>query len=307
MRSEKIEILDDWRGGIYSAAFGSSHVNDGFDPRAFDDELSAVERRTPSLNLGVEGGSQTEQRALGLEFLRRYSARGSAGQQPCFVLLELNAGANFTSDHLVHPRAINIYDWKTTKFVATLSDAGLSRVRRMGRVGYALAAMAMHYTNVGMLSSKILRPPIDQKLFDEETADGRRGLHDLAGTYPGLIRSDSKPVAEKQNLSAGNYHLLEELAAASGDRNLHFVYFVTPLFPDVQRFPDYPATIETPNGNEPIVNLGRPDLFPELFNPKNWHDPGHLNADGAALASRLLAGQIKAWYSANHREMTCGG
>src|SRR6266700_300518 len=51
LRSEKIELLDSWRGGVYSAAFGSSHVNDGFDPRAFDDELSAMQCRTPSVNL----------------------------------------------------------------------------------------------------------------------------------------------------------------------------------------------------------------------------------------------------------------
>jgi hypothetical protein len=313
MRSEKIELLDGWRGGVYSAAFGSSHVNDGFDPRAFDDELSAMQRRTPSVNLGIEGGSQTEQRAIALEFLHHFAVTASPAQQPCFVLLELNAGANFTTDHLVHPRAINIYDWGTMKFVASLSDSQFGRLRNAGREGYALAAMAMHYSNVGMLSSDILQPPIDQKLFDEENAEGRRGLHDLSGTEPGWfaatekINASSAPIAVKQTVTPGNYQLLAELAVAADNRKLHFIYFVTPMYLNLQRYPEYPATIQTPNGIEPILSLARPDLYPQLFETKYWHDPAHLNAEGAALASRLLADQLKAWYSANHRDMTCGG
>jgi hypothetical protein len=313
MRSEKIELLDGWRGGVYSVAFGSSHVNDGFDPRAFDDELSAMQRRTPSVNLGIEGGSQTEQRAFALEFLHHFPGGASAGQQPCFILLELNAGANFTKDHLVHPRAINIYDWGTMKFVAGLSDSRFGRLQSAGRQGYALAAMAMHYSNVGMLSNDILQPPIDQKLFDEETADGRRGLHEISGTDPLLfevaekINASSAPIAVKQDLTPGNYQLLEDLARAADNHKLHFIYFVTPMFSDLQRYPDYPATIQTPNGIEPILSLARPDLYPQLFDVKYWHDPSHLNPLGAALASRLLADQLKAWYSTNQRDMTCGG
>lgn len=313
MRSEKIELLDGWKGGVYAAAFGSSHVNDGFDPRAFDDVLAATERRTPSINLGIEGGSQTEQRAIALEFLRHFSASGAPEHQPCFVMLELNAGANFTADHLVHPRAINIYDWETTKFVSGLSASGLSRFQKAGRDGYALTAMAMHYSNVGMLSNAILRPPIDQKLYDEETADGRSGLHDLSSADAIPVEAAEKidpaikPVAVPQALSQGNRHLVDELAAAARNPNLHFVYFVTPLYDNLRKFPDYPSTIQTNVGIVPIFNLARPDLYPQLFEPKYWHDPAHLNGDGAALASRILAGQLKAWNATHHWDQTCGG
>ena len=33
MRSEKLMVMDEWQGRAYSAAFGSSHVHYGFDPR----------------------------------------------------------------------------------------------------------------------------------------------------------------------------------------------------------------------------------------------------------------------------------
>jgi hypothetical protein len=312
-RSEKLELMDGWRGGVYAAAFGSSHVNDGFDPRAFDDELSAMQRSTPSINMGIEGGSQTEQRSMALEFLRHFSGGSTVDEQPCFMLLELNAGANFTPDHLVHPRAINIYDWSATRFVFGLSDSSFSGAQRYGRDIYALAAMGMHYANVGMLSNYILKPPINQETLQAETENGRRGLHGLTGEDNRLqaeteaLLASRPPVPIKQNLIPGNYRLLEELAEVSNNKNLHFIYFVTPMYRDVISYPLYPATMQTPHGVEPILSLARPDLYPELFAPKYWHDDAHLNEGGAALASRLLAGQLRAWYIANHRTTGCGG
>src|SRR4051794_25644854 len=312
LRSEKIALLDGTNGKVCSAAFGSSHINDGFDPRAFDDELTAMDHRSPTINLGIEGGSQTEQRAIALEYLRRYPVRTGRQEQPCFILLELNAGANFTPDHLVHPRAINIYDWSTMRFVNLLTDSR-SSLRNAGRDGYAMAAMAMHYGNVGMLSSSILKPPIDSTLLADETADGRRGLHSLPSTTSPLIYNQyaSHPPARSipvpQNLTRGNYRLVQELAEMAADSHIHFVYVVSPLYSDLERYPKYPDSIETPNGVEPILNIAQPDLVPQLFEPRYWHDPGHLNSDGAALASRLLADQLKTWYAAHGRDLSSGG
>lgn len=311
LRSEKLDILDGWKGGVYAAAFGSSHVNNDFDPRAFDDELTSMQRRTPSVNLGIEGGSQSEQRAVAIEFLRHFSSGTASAQQPCFVLLELNAGANFTPDHLVHPRAINIYDWPTTKFVLSLSDGTMSLVQRIGRGGYAFVAMAMHYTNVGMLSSDILNPPINKQLLRDETDNGRRGLHALVGDLNNMPQFASAadaapPIAEPKTLTPGNYQLLYQLAAASNNPRLHLTYIVLPFYEDKVRYPQYPNSIQSPHGVEPILSI-RPDIHPELFQPKYWHDDAHMNEEGAALASRLLADQLQSWYLEHHRNTNCGG
>jgi len=313
LRSEKLELLDGWKGGVYSAAFGSSHVNDGFDPRAFDDELSSMQRRTPSINLGIEGGSQTEQRALALEFLRHFSTSSLPDQRPCVLLLELNAGTNFRGDYLVHPRSINIYDWSTVQFALTMSDRSLGARRLLGRDIYAFAAMAMHYANVGMLSSFILKPPINQQIMQEETENDRRGLHALQGVendfapVSNAAEAPRSPVPVDQKLVPGNYRLIDELAAASNDPNLHFAYVVAPFYTDLNSYPRFPDSIQTAHGVEPILSLDRPDIYPELFTPKYWHDAAHLNEQGAALASRLLADQLRAWYQDHHRNLNCGG
>ena len=112
IRSEKLLIMQQWQGRAVSSSFGSSHMHDGFDPRAFDDELQGTAFATRSINGAVAGGSQSEQRVMALEFVRglRWPPVDTGGQSPqaCLVLLEITAGANFTNDHLVHPRAINI-------------------------------------------------------------------------------------------------------------------------------------------------------------------------------------------------------
>ena len=159
IRSGKLQLLEETRGQVFSAAFGSSHVHNGFDPRAFDRALASTPLATRSVNLAVAGGSQTEQRVMALEFVRslRTPPRSSSEAPPqCLVLLELGAGANFLSDHLVHPRAINIYDRDTAGFVATLTSPGMSREQAYGRRAFAEAAMALHYLNVGMLSFRYL-------------------------------------------------------------------------------------------------------------------------------------------------------
>ena len=45
-------------------------MHNGFDPRIFDAAMRGTAEQTRSLNLGIAGGSQSEQRATALEFVR---------------------------------------------------------------------------------------------------------------------------------------------------------------------------------------------------------------------------------------------
>ena len=110
-----------------------------------------------------------------------------------------------------------------------------------------------------------------------------------------------------QTVLPGNVELLRELHDASTVRNVQFLYVVMPMVSDLTEHPVYPASIAEPEGQEPILNLAQPDVYPELYQVKYWHDSAHLNEAGAALASRLLAEQIKAWYAKNPPAARCGG
>ena len=318
IRSEKLLIMKEWQGKAVSGSFGSSHMHNGFDPRAFDAALQGTALATRSINEGVAGGSQSEQRAVALEFVRglRWPPTRTDGAAPhaCFVLLEITAGANFTNDHLVHPRAINIYDWRTARFVAQLTDAGMGWWRRLGRVGYAVAAMGLHYMNVGMVSSKIFPAPVDHDGFLKETENDRRGMivDEMTPAIVDYVAAEfsKQPKVSRASMQAvlpGNIELLQELNNASMVRNVQFLYVVMPMVADLREHPVYPATIAGPEGPEPILNLARPDVYPELYQVQYWHDDAHLNEAGAGFASRLLAEQIKAWYARNPAAARCGG
>src|ERR1700722_607244 len=71
IRSEKLFLLQQWSGKAYAASFGSSHVHNRFDPRTCDAVMAGTPEETRSVNLAIAGGSQSEQRAMAMEFVRQ--------------------------------------------------------------------------------------------------------------------------------------------------------------------------------------------------------------------------------------------
>ena len=319
VRSEKLAMLTAWHGTVFSATFGSSHVHNGFDPRAFDAALSGSPVATRSANLAVEGGSQSEQFVMAQEFLKHLELPSQAGapSQPCLVILELAAGANFTNDHLVHPRAINIYDWPTTQLITHFVDPQMGATQRAGRIGYAWAAMGLHYANVGMLSNQIFSPPLSAETMKDQTEDDRRGKKVMPSPTSYLANLDKmiasaprQPVITGEATLAGNAEMVERLAAANPAANLSFVYLIMPKVENLGAATDYPdhMTAPGPHGTMevPIINLARPDRFPEFYKSELWHDEAHLDERGARLVSRTFAEQLKQWYATHGGPAPCG-
>jgi hypothetical protein len=299
VRSEKLEMLERLHGSVYSAAFGTSRVHNGFDPRAFDAVLN-----THSMNLGIEGGSQAEQRVMALEFVRQLTPPPDG--EPCVVLLEIKAGANFQNQHLIHPRAINIYDWRTTRFISHLTSYNMSLSQRIGRTGYAVTAMLLHYLNIGMISNEIFSPSLDDALITSQMDQGRRGLMlnpysptDQASINQQLSAQPAQTGPVQSILTPGNIDLIAELNAASPVRNLSFAYFTLPVTADVAQREDYPDHLTVAGHDVPILNLANPNRYPILYTSEMFHDIGHLNADGAAYASQLMARELRDWYAAH--------
>ncbi|WP_157477636.1 hypothetical protein [Granulicella tundricola] len=304
VRSEKLVMMERLHGPVSSAAFGTSRVHNGFDPRAFDAVLG-----TRSMNLGIEGGSQAEQRTMALEFTRQLKPQPGT---PCLILLELTAGANFQNEHLVHPRAINIYDWSTARFIAHLSNSRMPLIQRVGRTGFALAATALHYFNIGMISNEVFTPPLDQDILADELKDNQRGLkidpfsaHERPGIDERFRQRPAQPELTPGNLTPGNSDLIADLIAANPTRNLSFAYFTLPVTGDLALAETYPDHLTVSGRDVPILNLGRPDLFPALFQTDMFHDIGHLSKAGADAFSQTLAQQLKAWYATHGGPPPC--
>jgi hypothetical protein len=318
VRSEKLAMLAQWHGKLFSAAFGSSHMHNGFDPSAFDRAMSQSAYPTQTGNLAIVGGSQVEQYVMASQFLRQLEppAQAAAPAQPCLILLELGAGTNFTNDHLVHPRAINLYDWPATKLATHFAGLDSNAGRHPGRAGYAFAAMFLHDINLGMLSNKIFSPPLSDEIMRQQTEDDRRGqmvLGDNPVTLPYIVaalkRMPEHPAIHPETLSPGSSYLIRQLAAQSPLANVAFVYVVMPLTANKAESPDYPdhLSVDGPHGrlDVPILNLARADRFPQLFVPTLWFDDSHLNAAGSQLMSTLLAHELQRWYAAHGGPPPC--
>jgi hypothetical protein len=303
MRSEKLALLERWRGRADAAVFGSSHVHNGFDPRAFDAVLASTPLAAETLNLGIEGGAQTEQHEMALRFVRELPLHTAPSAHP-LVMLELNAGANLTNDHLVHPRSINLYDWSTTRFAWTLVAPGMSRSQIWGRRVYALAAWMLHLSNFGMISSEVFAAPLDREQLSEETANDRRGL--LVPVRPAsrqgeMARSIQKystgsPTMERGEMVPAYRQMAEDLSRNAAQPGLHVAYIVTPRLNDLSRRTVWPPCIATSFGPVPILALNRPDVYPELYrDPGNWTDEAHLTERGAQILGKHAAEQWLTW------------
>lgn len=294
-RSEKFLILDANKDSTQLAVFGSSHLHNGFDPRAFDRALGIPTVR--SLNLATQGGSQVEQRLMALAYLNATRSRPDTN---CTLILELNAGVNFQNRHLTHPRAINAYSTDSLALVLAFADNSLGITRRSGRVAYALAAWALHQGNVGMASSRIFSPPINDKDLSDQTVNDRRGL-----STPPVNEQEAEEVArylaQKRSLttqkpaevSTGLAHLAQELGRAPASCKGQLFYMVSPKVKDLEDAEAYPESIQVGGHKVPILNLADPNKYPALYQPHMWHDMTHLSEQGAAMLSVMLAEAIK--------------
>ncbi len=303
-RSEKIAMLHALRGEIDAVAVGTSRIEEGFDPAAFDAAFADSPYRIASLDLGLPGGSQTEQRRMAQQALR--TLRPPDGRAACVLIMELNAGVNFPPEDVLHPRSIDVYDADSIRFASEFDGDATSLYDRIGRLGFGLIAGTAHYLNSGMLSAWLfhadarnpavaLEPRRGQRITQPSDAD-RREVADA------FHRRGTTQTATA-SFTPGNRALLADVAASATSAQM--VYVVTPRLADHATTDVYPDAIDGPAGPVPVIDLARPDLYPALYQPKYWRNAGHLNAAGAALFTQLLARQLDAWLTRHATPLPC--
>jgi len=310
-RSEKLEIMRRSNYAYSSAIFGSSHVHQGFDPRSFDAALAGTPLAVHSFNLGIDGGAQIEQRVMALSFLQHL--KPPTENRPCFVMLEATADPTFAVYFASNPRQINILDWRSMALLLKFPPDGYLRPNQIHRRLISFSVALNHAVNMGMLSNRIFRPPYDEDAICEETADDQRGLHHITGNIyfeqelaHAFSQRASPPAAVPDELGPGYESIMQDLRSAPNGDHAQLVWVVMPLVKDLIRYKVYPASEVTPFGEVPILDMGRPDLYPQLYDKSLWLDSQHMNEQGSQLFSSLLAQQLLAW-SQTHPVHGCGG
>ena len=223
---------------------------------------------------------------------------------PCLLLFEINGGGAFNLQWMEHPREINEFDLTSAKLVFQFPPEPSSRLRQLHDRTAVLVSVTLHYLNTGMLSNLLFRPELRTDEYGSEIQDDHRGLYNPPSTAftrsavaEAIQHRPPAPRGEDRPISRGTVLILEDVHASRPQDQLRLVAFVLPTLNDLYVDGNYPTSIQTSFGEVPIINLARPDIYPQFYSQDLWFDKLHLNAEGARLVTAELASQIRAWYS----------
>lgn len=292
-RSEKLNTLNKTEVRYNLAIFGSSRVADAFDPNAFDARLSNHGiKGINSINLGVPGGSQTEQYAMATRYIN-YLKRNNIKRAT--LILELTAGVNLQNMHLIHPRAINLYNHDVALFALSFSTPKSGLFKSLGRSAYAVAATSLYHLNLGFLSSTIFSPlhiaddsfhHINNQNLDSINRRINQSVpSDVATAFLKAPKSSISMSFIGQPGYSGLINNLSEQASLN-NINIKFVYVAFPTLQTLNHHILWPPHMKTLIGNVPVIDLSASQ---QLITPKCWKDVGHLNKKCAFIASQIIA------------------
>jgi len=88
--------------------------------------------------------------------------------------------------------------------------------------------------------------------------------------------------------------------------DLQFAYLVMPRIGDLDRYQVFPESLRTRDRVVPILDLARPDRYPELYQAKYWFDDSRLNGAGANVATALAARELRSFYEQHGAPPRCG-
>jgi len=145
---------------------------------------------------------------------------------------------------------------------------------------------------------------LNAALVKTQTEADRRGLSppppspidvkDTRDIYALMATLASKPRSSPALITSGLCsEAIDLLRDREGAPRYAVIFFVTPKLSDLQSYQTYPSAITCGRHAIPIINVALPEAYPELYDPKLWHDINHLNERGAAVYSRLLGSAVR--------------
>ena len=297
-RSEKLEIINRFTESTNVAAFGSSHIETAFDPRVFDNQAHKNGLPLKSINLAIGGGNHPEQVLMAKKFMEKKSTR-SEKKSSQLIILEITNGVTFPPINRYTSRAINVYDFETTKLSFKLKKlTGSDLEKSVGQKLVALNSFILNSLNTGMLSSYIfINKKFDPEKLYENLKDDKRGYH----VSNHKIGDDEAKVIKRINTekfrNINHEKIIEILLKEKNSSNYSFLFVAAPLLENKydKECVKYPEKINIQKNEVPIFNFSCKEENPELFESNNWSDPAHLNSNGAQILSTLLANKVTKW------------
>lgn len=276
--------------------FGSSRVQNGFDPEVFDAAMA---------DLGFDGihsyniGWADEVLVETITNVERFFTMRPTGIK--YVLFELNLGGQ---EFLIPntQRAIRLFSLHGAYLVSQMLSPNLRRAMGLSSLTYAwrvLALLAQHYTNLSWAPPEYAPwyPPRGHPqgplqngsmVADDAYAKGLQGIESY------------KPRPE--DITDAQLRLVLSLASYIRAHGAIPVIVTTPQYVNFYLTQDLLAKIAKVCGDRdpPVIDFTSPTKYPELWDPRNRMNDDHLNIRGAGIYTRLLAGELARTLRAPH-------
>ncbi len=279
---------------------GSSHINSGFDPAAFDAEMAAAGFPTHSYNFGVAAMTPP---MIG-QILERILESDAPLPRTLFLEFHWNLGS--AEDASQVPATEYFISWHdATATLAALAAQLLTFDQpwyRMQRAGVHLSAFAAQLTAFHQgrkwwrhRGPAPLRPNevVSEKIAMADGYFKRNSFLRDREKYSSLLSAFEAERAQPQPWNAGDYARALCHEAVVREARAHGIEVVTVIFPILE--PLGPAVLDTLS--EPVFRFDDPQQYPNLYGADYRWNTGHFNVTGAAHFSRLLARQLLEWRS----------
>ena len=295
--------------GDYDVVFvGSSYVYREISPSEFDSVVGESGKTVRSFNFGVPGMDPPETYFLVDRILDAAPARLR------YVVVELDYFRTDVRDRNVHTRRFDY--WHDSRRMSEVargladSDAGVrwrgkelafhleAFAREAFAVGRGRALMGVGTASDATVPESLGPNGDGFRSLDDESArrfDVRRGFYEafeedryeekLAQLRRGGDAEDASEAAAAVDLRA-----LRSTVARLRERGIMCVLVVPPCLAPRADLVDGVAAARI----APVLAFNSPDAYPALYDAKYRFDVGHLNADGAAVFTRVLAERFAA-------------
>lgn len=301
----RIGYLQQHRDEFDTVFFGSSRVNYGVVPAAFDARMQELGNPTKSFNLGLSGTRPHDFNVVIEWFLSQRPGKLR------YAIIELHAWN----------RPMKDVNWMTDQEVEANSTAELPRRFRsmlrstndVATIAWELMAITAHtlanHLRIGQaprLVDDLVRTSLNVPLTN--TKVGEAGFIDLATvTYQSMVDAHKEWLADSARRERMRKNLTDidvpiqlrggfdadsalEVARVVRAAGVTPIFLVMPSFSNNFNGRD---GVDELRKHEIVLELDRIKDHPQLFDFALWHDHSHMNRQGAELFSRYVADQLQ--------------
>lgn len=302
-------------------AIGPSYVEMGFDPDVFDAAMKTKGKDVHSFNLGIDGLSVPEMRTM---------VEALVEQKPCCIRYVLVSPC-FECLHVAQipdsARSVSFFDVRRgigfLRYVwlyEQLPDQNVGRADYARNVG---SAVFRHHTSLGVAANRFgfatfegqtspdltsasywaRRPrgfePVDHAMSGEEARRYESGIDAFAKTRADALQrltADAGPVSDRM------FDVFLELVRYLRSKGFAVLVVMPPNERQWQFHAAFIARLRRCCASDiPLADFGDAGQWRDLFVPASIrYDDEHMNAKGAAIWSRALAGRAAEWMNDLH-------